>query len=94
MYVVPTPFALTTGTTGVYTLIVPGDFVTDPRFERVGDLVRTEAEKLVVGYSFDLHTNELKSKTVPNSSAGKKHCFAAYRLKDQGGKPVAMAAYT
>lgn len=90
MYVAPTPYALTTGTTGVYTLIVPADFTCDPKFENVGDLVRIEAENLVVGYGFDLRTNELKSKTVPNPSAGKRHHFTAYRLKGQGGKPVSM----
>ena len=71
-------------------MIVPGDFATDPRFEKVGDLVRVEAEKLVVGYSFDLRTNDLTSETIPNSSAGKEHHFTAYRLKDQGGEPVSM----
>ena len=90
MYVVPTPFALTTGTTGVHTLIVPNDFATDPRFGKVGDLVRVEAEKLVVGYHFDLRTNDLKSETIPNPSAGTERHFSAYRLKDQGGKPVSM----
>ena len=91
MYVAPTPYALTTGTTGVYTLIVPDDFAGDPRFEQVGDLARVEAEKLVVGYSFDLRTNDLTSETIPNPSAGKQHHFAAYRLKGQGGRPVSMA---
>lgn len=90
MYVAPTPYALTTGTTGVYTLIVPVDFAGASKFEKVGDLARVEAENLVVGYSFDLRTNELKSETVPNPSAGKEHQFTAYRLKDQGGKPVSM----
>ena len=90
MYVAPTPYALTTGTTGVYTLIVPSDFAGDPRFKKVGDLVRVEAEKLIVGYSFDLRTNDLTSETIPNLSAGKEHHFTACRLKDQGGKPVSM----
>ena len=90
MYVAPTPYALTTGTTGVYTLVVPDDFAADPRFEQVGNLVRVEAEKLVVGYSFNLRTNRLKSKTVPNPLVGKKYHFVAYRLKGQGGKPVCI----
>lgn len=90
MYVVPTPFALTTGTTGVSTLIVPLEFEEDKRFERVGELVRTEADELVVGYEFDLRTNELKAEKIPNPHFGKEHHFVAYRLEGQGGKPVSM----
>ena len=90
MYVVPTPFALTTGTTGVCTLILPDDFASDPRFEKVGKLTRIEANRLVVGYTFDLRSNDLKTETIPNPAAGKEHHFSAYRFKDQGGKPVSM----
>ena len=90
MYVVPTPFALTTGTTGVCTLIVPTEFEEDNRFEKVGELLRTEADELVVGYEFDLRTNELKAEKIPNPNYGKEHHFNAYRLKGQGGKPVSM----
>ena len=92
MYVVPTPFALTAGTTGVSTLIVPSDFEEDERFERVGELVRTEADELVVGYELDLRTNELKAEKIPNPQRGREHHFVAYRLKGQGGKPVSMLA--
>lgn len=46
MYVVPTPFTLTEGTTGVYTLILPADIPTDKRYEVVGQLTRTEADDL------------------------------------------------
>ena len=70
---------------------MPGEFKTDERFEKVGDLVRTEADELVVGYEFDLRTNQLKAEKVPNPAKGREHHFAAYRLKDQGGQPVAMA---
>ena len=38
MYVAPTPFALTLGTTGARTLILPDDFPPDDRFEEVGRL--------------------------------------------------------
>ncbi|HRW04472.1 MAG TPA: hypothetical protein P5121_05235 [Caldilineaceae bacterium] len=94
MYVVPTPFALTVGTIGNRTLIVPADFPTDERFTKVGDLTRVEAQELVVGYSFDLRSNELTTKRVPNPGAGLAHQFIAYRLKSQAGKAVAMAADT
>lgn len=92
MYVAPTPFALTEGTTGLMTLIVPEGIDPDPRFQNVGRLTRVEAESLVVGYTFDLRTNELKAERVSNPRAGTEHHFIAYRLKSQAAKPVSMAA--
>jgi hypothetical protein len=79
MYVAPTPFALTQGTTGAQTLIVPASYPTDQRFVCVGDLVRIEAERVVVGYSFDLTNNTLTPQTVSNPRYGEKHFFKAYR---------------
>ncbi len=90
MYVAPTPFALTDGTTGLMTLIVPATFDPDPRFQEVGRLTRVEAESLVVGYTFDLRTNELKAERIQNPRAGTEHHFIAYRLKSQATKPVLM----
>jgi hypothetical protein len=91
MYVAPTPFALTEGTTGMMTLIVPEGFAAeDDRFQEVGRLTRIEADSLVVGYNFDLRTNELKAEKVANPRAGTEHKFIAYRLKSQGNKPVSM----
>lgn len=92
MYVAPTPFALTDGTTGLQTLIVPYDTAIDPRFREVGSLVRTEAATLVIGYSFDLRTNVLTAETAPNPRAGAEHRFTACRLLSQPDKPVSMAA--
>jgi hypothetical protein len=94
MYVAPTPFALTEGTTGLMTLIVPNTLAADSRFRLVGELTRIEADKLVVGYSFDLRTNEIKAETVSNPSKGTAHCFTAYRLKSQTEKPVTMLSRT
>lgn len=91
MYVAPTPFALTLGTTGAQTLILPDDFPPDDRFEEVGRLSRTECAELVVGYTFDLVKNNLTAETIPNPNAEKEHRFVAYRLGGQGGKPVSMA---
>jgi hypothetical protein len=91
MYVAPTPFALTLGTTGAQTLILPDDFRPDDRFEEVGRLSRTECAELVVGYTFDLAKNNLTAETIPNPNAETEHRFVAYRLKGQGGKPVSMA---
>lgn len=90
MYVAPTPFALTEGTTGLMTLIVPDSFQPDPRFQEVGRLRRTECQTLVVGYTFDLRTNELKSERIPNPKGGTEHFFIAYRLKTQTDKKVSM----
>jgi hypothetical protein len=90
MYVAPTPFALTEGTTGLMTLIVPIGLDPDNRFQEVGQLTRTEAGELVVGYSFDLTTNELKAERTPNPDVGIKHQFVAYRLVSQASKAVTM----
>jgi hypothetical protein len=90
MYVVPTPFALTQGTTGQCTLILPAGEHADSRVDHVGDLVRIETSQLVVGYRFDLRTNKLTPDTVPNPSAGEQHRFVAYRGKGSGGPPVSM----
>jgi hypothetical protein len=91
MYVAPTPFALTEGTTGLMTLIVPESIKSRSGFQKVGRLNRIEADTLVVGYSFDLRTNELQAERVANPSAGTTHRFIAYRLVDQASKPVSMA---
>ncbi|MDF3840072.1 hypothetical protein P3W85_45195 [Cupriavidus basilensis] len=90
MYVAPTPFALTEGTTGLLTLILPDSYVPDERFQTVGHLARKEAEELVVSYSFDLQTNEILTSRVKNPKAGTEHKFVAYRLKTQNNKPVKM----
>lgn len=91
MYVAPTPFALTDGTTGMSTLILPEEMDSDARFKEVGRLCRKESENLVVGYNFDLRTNELTAERVPNPSAGVEHRFVAYRMNGQASKPVLMA---
>jgi hypothetical protein len=90
MYVAPTPFGLTNGTAHNQTLILPADFRVDSRFHAVGNLVRREAEKLIVGYKFDLRTNTLKPQAVENPSAGKEHKFIAYRLAASVTEKVAM----
>jgi len=90
MYVAPTPFALTDGTTGLKTLIVPESIDPDPRFQEVGRLTRVEADTLVVGYTFDLRTNELKAERIRNPNAGMEHQFVAYRLVGGAAKAVSM----
>jgi hypothetical protein len=93
MYVAPTPFALTEGTTGLATLIIPESMAPDPRFREVGRLSRVEAGTLVVGYTFDLRTNTLHAERIPNPDAGVEHGFVAYRLARQASKPVTMSAH-
>lgn len=90
MYVAPTPLALTSGTTGLLTLILPENVPPDPRYAAVGRLSRLEAPRLVVGYSFDLKTNAIEARTVPNPQAGAEHRFVAYRLAGDARKPVSM----
>lgn len=82
MYVAPTPFALTSGTTGKATLITPDDLSDDARIEEVGQLVRTETDQIVIGYRFDLRDNTLTAEHAPNPSAGTEHLFFAYCLKN------------
>ena len=93
MYVAPTPFALTEGTTGLMTLIVTETMKADARYQEVGRLTRVEADTQVVGYTFDLRKNELKAERIPNPSAGTEHRFVAYRLVAQASKPVSMVEH-
>lgn len=90
MYVAPTPFALAHGTTGQRTLIVPADTIEDAELEVVGELVRTEAEEIVLGYEFDLQTNHLTPKLAANPSAGLEHPFTAYRVIGTGSGRVTL----
>lgn len=91
MYVAPTPFALTDGTTGLMTLILPESMEVDDRFQQVGQLVRIETEELVVGYKFDLRTNELNAEKIPNLKVGTSHRFRAFRLISQTSRSVSMS---
>ena len=91
MYVAPTPFSLTEGTTGLMTLILPERTEIDGRFQEVGQLVRVETSELVVGYKFDLRTNELIADKAPNPTAGSAQYFKAYRLIGQTTKAVSMS---
>lgn len=92
MYVAPTSFALTNGTTGLRTLILPADWPQDDRFTLVGELERIEGQHLVVGYAFDLNTNAIAPQTIPNPAAGAKHRFKAYRLATDVPTPVSMVS--
>ena len=66
MYVSPTPYALTTGTTAQRTLIIPKTTPLDPRMVIVGELVRIESDTLLAGYTFDLQTNTILPQRLPD----------------------------
>lgn len=90
MYVVPTPFHLADGLAHQQTLILPSDVTPGEEYVAVGDLKRTEAASLIVGYSFSLTENELLPEVVPNPRAGAEHFFKAWRLADSKTGPVSM----
>lgn len=90
-HVAHTPFALTTGTTGLITLIVPAAMTAPDDFRAVGSLTRTEAPELVVAYRFDLRTHQLATELTPNPNAGTEHHFTAYRLRNQAAKPIRLS---
>jgi hypothetical protein len=91
MYVAPTPFGLTSGTAHQQTLILPESCAVEPSLvSPVGKLIRKEAEKLIIGYEFDLRSNEISAQLVSNPYAGREHSFIAYRLKDSPKDRVSM----
>jgi len=90
MYVAPTPFGLTTGTAHHHTLILPEHLQVDQRFQEVGQLVRREAENVVVGYTFNLQENTLQAELANNPNAGMEHRFRAYRLNGAPNDAVVM----
>jgi hypothetical protein len=94
MYVVPTPFALTAGTVGLSTLIVPASFTpASGDLVKVGELVRVEVAHTVTSYAFDLQTNRLTPRTSANPSAGLERVFSAYRSRGLGDlQEVTMTA--
>lgn len=90
MYVVPTPFRLVDGVAHQHTLIVPASMEVGREFVHVGDLARIEAQEAIVGYSFNLQTNELVPQKVKNPDGGKRHTFRAWRLKGSSSEAVTM----
>lgn len=91
MYVVPTPFRLASGTSGLATLITPSELTPpDNTFIKVGDVTRIENDSLVAGYTFDLINNTIEPELIPNPSAGLVHHFTAWRLASQPKTPVSL----
>jgi len=50
-------------------------------FKRVGEIIRKETDRLIIGYTFDLKSNTLSPQFVPNPHAGREHIFNSWRLK-------------
>lgn len=90
MYVVPTPFSIAEGVAHQQTLILPANDETTAEFSLVGSLSRREAPELVIGYSFDLQTNNLRPEKIQNPHAGREHRFRAWRLKRSPLEPVVL----
>jgi hypothetical protein len=90
MYVVPTPFHLAEGLAHYQTLILPAEMEPGKGLVSVGELRRREAGELIVGYSFDLKTNEIIPKKVPNPGVDKEHVFRAWRIKGAPSAPVSL----
>lgn len=90
MYVAPTPFRLVDGVAHQQTLILPAGETPGRDFIRIGELLRCETAELIVGYSFDLTTNELVPRKIPNPGAGTEHRFIAWRLAGSPADPVTM----
>jgi hypothetical protein len=57
---------------------------------QVGELRRVEAVELIVGYSFNLQTNDIVPEKVSNPGAGREHVFRAWRVEGAPVSPVAM----
>lgn len=93
MYVVPTPFRLADGLAHHQSLILPAAVDASANFMGVGELKRKEAEELIVGYSFNLTTNELVPQKIPNPSAGKEHIFRTWRLKGSSMTSATMREF-
>jgi hypothetical protein len=90
MYVVPTPFHLVEGVAHKQTLILPSEITAGKGFVKIGELHRRETANMIIGYSFDLRTNELKAKTAPNPHAGKEHSFCAWRARGARSESVSL----
>lgn len=90
MYVVPTPHRLLDGVAHCHTLILPAETEVGTEFVEVGQLCRREAPDIIVGYSFDLQTNELQVTSMPNPDAGREHLFRAWRLAGSPAVAVLM----
>lgn len=90
MYVAPTPFGLVSGVAHMQTLILPGDIKAIKGFKKVGEIIRKETDRLIVGYCFNLKGNTLKPECIPNPFTGREHIFYAWRLEEGSDQIVSI----
>lgn len=90
MYVAPTPYGLLEGVERQVTLILPDSWVVSDDMVERGSLVRTEADRIMSGYTFDLITNELQATWRKNPNAGREYNFTAYRSISSPGPKVRL----
>ena len=92
MYVAPTPFGLLEGVAHQRTLIVPADTRPGGDYVQVGEIVRTETDRILVAYRFDLRENAISANWVDNPASGREHRFCAYRLSGDSTESVCLRA--
>jgi hypothetical protein len=92
MYVAPTPFGLLDGVVHQRTLVVPEDSDVGNEFVKVGEIVRKEADRLLMAYSFDLRNSKIRARWVDNPARGDEHRFAAYRVVGDHTESVSFRA--
>ena len=80
MYVMPTPLALLDGVEGTRTLLLTDDMELGDEFVKVGKIIRVETSDVMVSYTFDFATHELKPTYRKNPKAGQEHHFQAWRV--------------
>jgi len=90
MYVAPTPFGLLDGVAHQRTLIVPMDVSVGDGYIQVREVVRKEADRLLVAYSFDLKSSELSARWTDNPAKGQEHHFTAYRVAGDSTEGVSL----
>jgi hypothetical protein len=91
MYVVRTPYDIAEGTVDSRTLILPAGEAAPEGLVAVGRLERVEAEKIPVGYRFDLRTNQMTVIEEDNPTGGTRHTFTAYRVTGEEEPPVTLS---
>lgn len=91
MYVVRTPYDIADGLAGQRTLILPAGEPAPKGLVPAGRVERAEAQRIAVGYEFDLRTNELRVIEADNPTAGHTHIFSCYRMRGEHGPQVTLA---
>jgi hypothetical protein len=92
MYVVRTPYDIAEGIVAQRTLILASGDPAPDGLVAVGNLTRIEAERIPVGYEFDLRTNELSVIEEENPTGGTRHTFTAYRVEGEDDPPVTLSS--